>query len=211
MEFGYTGLATFPNGPDMASLRCGMLRGIDTTSLDGPMHILANEILKDPKRSYETSSREVESLLASVFREALGYAKVALTKQTRDGGFDIVGIEAGTDRKVLIEVKNWTRPVGLAIVDRLLGVLVREGVQDGIIVTTSRFSRDATGTVRKRNIGAAGYRIDLKDQVDILSWLEVYCATDAALTELDFINEVLSRTGGHEYIRRPLEYNSPPD
>lgn len=83
--------------------------------------------------------REVLRLL-----EAQGFV-AEMTKATADGGIDIVAkrtdpLLAG---KYIVQCKNWTKPVGAPVVRDFYGVVMAENANKGILITTSRFTRDA--------------------------------------------------------------------
>jgi restriction system protein len=69
-----------------------------------------------------------------------------LTAPRKDGGRDVIANreEAGRRLQIRIECKFYLEePVGLGIVQRLLGVVSGEKVNKGVVATTSRFTRPA--------------------------------------------------------------------
>lgn len=115
--------------------------------------------------------RALEVLVARLF-EGFG-AQVELTKETRDGGYDVGAIFFIGDiqYRVLIEAKRWKegRKVGLEIVDRMLGVRYRMNADKAIIVTTSTFSNVARQTVAKLDM-----EIELVDRAGLNEWIKKY-------------------------------------
>ena len=117
------------------------------------------------------SSKElVAELLA---REGL---EVQLTPSTRDGGRDILAFQETPVGKhlYLVECKRHMleRPVGVAVVRQLYGVITQERATAGLIVATSRFSRDAltfAETVR--------HQMGLKDYEAIKAWLREHASS----------------------------------
>lgn len=102
-------------------------------------------VATNPSLIYSFSPREFEVLVGMVLTD-IGFSKVRLTPFSRDGGFDLSAVyfEGDKEHTVLVEVKRYSKKkVGLAIVDRLNGVLDREQADKAMIVTSSSFSADA--------------------------------------------------------------------
>jgi restriction system protein len=87
--------------------------------------------------------RQFERLVADLY-ERMGY-EVVLTKQSRDGGRDIIATrsEPGHRERLDIECKQYTSAVGSDAVNRLAGAMEEYGANKGVLVTTSHFSRPA--------------------------------------------------------------------
>ncbi|ENY6496086.1 restriction endonuclease [Vibrio sp. 1408] len=115
--------------------------------------------------------RHFEELVAELFH-GFGYS-VELTKQTRDGGKDIIAIS--NDRiipeKYIIECKrpDIGNPVRLNVVKNLHATKIDEGANKAILVTTSTFTRDARAYQEKHNID-----LQLNDFNDLVDWLYIY-------------------------------------
>jgi hypothetical protein len=114
--------------------------------------------------------RSFEIIVAELLKDR-GW-NVEITKQTRDGGYDIVGIKSdrlGFPMKLLVECKLYhhKRVVGLPMVDRLVGVHHRERASPSMLVTNSRFS----GEVWKRWQSEAARDLRLVDRQELLEWL----------------------------------------
>ena len=100
-------------------------------------------------REFESiNDRQLELLVAELY-EQMGY-RTTVTKQTRDGGRDVIAERRETGRleKLLIEVKHHESPIGVSKVRELLGVVSSEKVNKGVLITTSRFSKDAVSFCR---------------------------------------------------------------
>jgi restriction endonuclease Mrr len=86
-----------------------------------------------------------EELVAELLRDK-GY-DVELTPKTRDGGFDILSIKKGDlgSALTLVECKRYTEnnKVDVGIVRGLYGVVEEKRATQGLIVTTSYFTKDA--------------------------------------------------------------------
>ena len=129
------------------------------------------EIAREPLLLYKLTPRRFEQLVAKIF-EDLGY-RATLTPETRDGGFDIL-LEASVASGrllTLVECKRYApnRPVRIEIVRNLYGVLSKANATQGLIVTTSWFTRDA-----RSEQDAVQYRMGLRDFEDITNWLKPY-------------------------------------
>jgi restriction system protein len=90
------------------------------------------------------SDRQLEFLIAALY-DKIGFTTV-VTKKTRDGGRDVIAerSEPSKREKLLIEVKHHEKPIGVSVVRALLGVVSSEKVNKGVIITTSKFSKDAS-------------------------------------------------------------------
>lgn len=132
------------------------------------------EIYRNNAHLYKLHPREFEEVIAELFLKK-GYT-VELTKQTRDGGYDIIALsyDNGMPLKYLIECKRYARKnkVGIDVIRSFSDVIRTENANKGIIVTTSSFTTD----VRKRH-QAAPYILELKDRTDIISWVQEYIIT----------------------------------
>jgi restriction system protein len=71
--------------------------------------------------------------------------KTKLTKQTRDGGKDIIAVKNKPSRKekLLIECKNYNSKIGVDKLRNLLGVVSSEKANKGVLVSTSMFTKTA--------------------------------------------------------------------
>jgi restriction endonuclease Mrr len=129
--------------------------------------------LGHPDELKTMNRRLFEKLVAELFH-GFGY-EVELTKQTRDGGKDIIAIRQDEIKvKYLIECK---RPdpggyVNVRTVRELYGVKSSEGATKGIIVTTAYFSKDAKDFFDKHK-----WELEGKQYEDLRQWLEKYLQT----------------------------------
>jgi hypothetical protein len=117
--------------------------------------------------------RSFESIVAELLHDR-GWT-VELTQTTRDGGYDVLALRSdalGFTNTLVVECKLYDlrRPVGIAMVDRLMGVLSREHASAGLLVTNSRFSVDAWRAWESR----IGRDLELLDRSELFDWLEHY-------------------------------------
>lgn len=114
----------------------------------------------NPSKMREMSPRKFEELVADMFRNK-GFG-VTLTQRSNDGGIDIVAMQRddiGTVM-IIIECKRYAEDnkVGVDIVRGLYGVVEQQRATQGIIATTSFFTRDA-----KAFHSSVPYRLGLAD------------------------------------------------
>lgn len=116
----------------------------------------------------EISPREFEFLIAALFRRQK--FDVRVTKQSWDGGFDIICSSSNTPVKqtMLVECKHHTGTVGVAPVSRLEGVVSNTGATGGWVVTSSKFSSPAVKFASKTG------RIQLLDYTELNLKLNEY-------------------------------------
>lgn len=106
---------------------------------------LITAVAEDSDVLYQLDSRKFEELVAEALK-IIGYS-VELTKQTRDGGRDIIATKEdfGGRKIVQVECKRYapSNKVSVDVPQRLLGVVVGQASTNGLVVTTSDFSADA--------------------------------------------------------------------
>jgi restriction system protein len=127
---------------------------------------------RHPELLHSLPPRKFEELVATIFRNN-GF-NVELTPETRDGGIDIVAVQKdgfGGSILNLVECKRYLpeNKVGIGVVQRMFGVVEQHRATQGIIVTTSSFSRDAQTCAQ-----SSQYRLGLKGYTDLSKWLAVF-------------------------------------
>lgn len=123
-----------------------------------------------PERLYDISPRRFEELIAELFA-GFGF-NVELTTQTADGGRDVIATSNNTLKlRCLIECKRFAKEnkVGLALVQRLHGVVEGEDANKGILVTTSTFTRPAQEFMKKK-----AWLLEGRDFHGVVEWLDQY-------------------------------------
>ncbi len=131
---------------------------------------LVEIISRKPIDMYRLTPEQFEKLIAEILR-GIGYA-VQLTARTGDGGRDIIAISSQERRKFLVECKRYiNKPVGISIVQRLAGVIIGEPATQGIVATTSYFSRDARNFLDRQEVK---WRLNGRDFWGIVNWLAEY-------------------------------------
>lgn len=113
----------------------------------------------------DLSIQAYEQLIAQVLR-AVGYENVRVLRdphpsrrshkgRNRHGGYDItalVSTEFNT-QPVLIQVKQYERPISRRFVDELRGALLRTQARQGVLITTSTFAPRARQAASEDHIG----------------------------------------------------------
>lgn len=124
-----------------------------------------------PQRLKTMNRRLFEEFVAELFK-GFGY-EVELTKQTRDGGFDLIAVTNRDfiNQRFLIECKrpDPKNPVRLEVVKHLHATKIDQGANKAILVTTTHFTPDARHYGKRHAI-----ELDLKDFTDLVQWLHHY-------------------------------------
>lgn len=128
-------------------------------------------IANNPSIVYQLGSRKFEELIAKLFSDR-GH-EVSLTKSTRDGGYDVWAKvkDAFSEFVILVECKKYSpeNKVGVEIVRGLYGVTEMNKANQGLIITSSFFTKDAHQEQLR-----IGNRIGLKDYNNLVEWLKPY-------------------------------------
>jgi len=124
----------------------------------------------NPNELKTMDRRLFEEFIAELFRKF--QFEVELTKQTRDGGFDIIAIKrAEANLKYLIECK---RPepgnlIGVKPVRELYAVKQTQEATKAILATTSFFTKDAIMEFERKQ-----WELELVDFNGITKWIDNY-------------------------------------
>lgn len=106
---------------------------------------LIERVSDNPGVLYSITPRQFEELVCELF-ERNGY-NAKLTKQTHDGGKDIIILEKALVGNLIIyaECKKYPKqcPVRVGLVRELYGTVEVDGATAGIMITTSYFSKEA--------------------------------------------------------------------
>ena len=107
------------------------------------------------------SHREFEFFVADIF-EKLGFS-VKITKATRDGGKDIIATKSDPiPYTLIVECKHWgeDHKVDVSVVRSVYGVQVATQANQSVIVTSSKFTKDAREFAEDRKNLMALWDID---------------------------------------------------
>lgn len=140
-------------------------------SIEDATHKIITSLGPDPNEWYALGSRKFEEILAEIWRK-FGWQTI-LTPPTKDGGIDVRAIRNsnGVLLCYLIEAKcyNPSRPVGIDVIRSIYGVVERERASQGIIATTSHFTKGA-----KQESRVLRYRVSLADFEQVYKWIIKY-------------------------------------
>ncbi len=130
---------------------------------------LLKQAQKRPEIIYGFSSREFELMVCELL-DKQGY-NVKLTKQTRDGGKDIIIVENSLIGEfcTYVECKKYARnnPIRVQLVRELYGTVEAEQATAGMLITTSYFTKDAKEFTQK-----VKHRMALRDFNDLVKQLK---------------------------------------
>ena len=176
MSLGSFALGTAPLGGEAPSFRATLA----VPSEDSPSSIirisglvgnaLVRHFHEHPAELSTIGRRKFEELVAELFH-GFGY-EVELTKQTRDGGKDIIAVRrAEVDVRYLIECKRPDpgKTLGVRPVRELLGVKTSDPASKAILATTAYFSPDARLLLDKHS-----WELEGRDYDGLLDWLRRY-------------------------------------
>lgn len=99
---------------------------------------------RNRERIQKMSPREFELFVGDLFQR-VGYS-VKITQRTRDGGRDIIATKAEPiPFTLIVECKHWgeNHKVNVSVVRSVYGVQSAEQANKSVIVTSSKFTRDA--------------------------------------------------------------------
>lgn len=139
---------------------------------------LIAKLARSPRLLHELTPRSFEELVADLLaRDGL---QPTLTPVSGDGGRDIlVYHNSPLGRHLyLVECKKWSpdRPIGVAVVRQLYGVVSLERATAGLIVSTSSFTKGATDFAN-----TVPYQMQLRGYEQLLDWLKVHGGPDPAV------------------------------
>ena len=100
------------------------------------------------------SWQEFEMLTAEAFR-LQGYRVLETGGGGADGGVDLVLSRPGTNgsEKFLVQCKQWRAfKVGVDVVRELYGVMAAKGASGGFVITSGRFTQEASSFAQGRNV-----------------------------------------------------------
>lgn len=132
---------------------------------------LVERLRRQPESIYRLPARQFEEVIAELLDD-MGF-EVELTKQTRDGGKDILAyMNTGIGKFLcLVEAKKYRkdRKVGVELVRTLYGTLCDYQANSAMLVTTSSFSTDARAFQKKHE-----YQLSLQGYGDVVKWIQDY-------------------------------------
>jgi HJR/Mrr/RecB family endonuclease len=164
--------------PSFAQLEYDFLNGVSSSLLAEAIIKEADrikriiyDIYKNNDQIHQLGSRQFEELIAELlFKQGF---EVQLTKQTRDGGYDILAIyhmPSQAPQKWLVECKKFTEnKVGIEVIRSFKEVIQAENANRGVIATTSYFTKDAYKKQQE-----VPYLLDFRDKDAVMKWIFEY-------------------------------------
>jgi hypothetical protein len=153
----------------------GVVRKYSISALDAPLHDLQRFLRTHPEHLAHVNPVAFEELIAACMRAAFRPCNIVRVGGTGDGGIDLLFVKPDAGH-YLVQVKrrgNIERNEGVEVVRTLNGVLFREGVAKGMVVSTAKaFTRAAEKETQVRT-GGLEYEMRLYGFSDIVSWLEL--------------------------------------
>ncbi len=128
------------------------------------------DIYQDNDLFHKITPREFEEVIAEILKQK-GY-EVELTKQTRDGGYDIIALyklAGNMPIKMLVECKRWKHKVDVDVIRSFKHVVSSNNANLGMLATTSFFSPDAKKENEEKYL-----HLHLKDRNHIITWVDEY-------------------------------------
>lgn len=126
---------------------------------------------RHPHSIFQLSSRQFELLVAKLLSKR-GFL-IQITPATHDGGTDMLAyLYTGVSKFLcLIQTKRYRRdrPVGVATVRELYGVMKDHGANQAMIVTTSSSSRYAQAFAQRHE-----HQISLQDHGALMQWIREF-------------------------------------
>jgi hypothetical protein len=154
---------------------------------DGALAIaeVISHVSKRHRDIFTLTPRKFEEVVASVYSD-IGW-QAELTRQTRDGGVDIVCLANSSGETCIVECKRYSpsRKVGIAAVDRLVGAAFRTSTKSAHLVTTSSFSKPALWA--KRKAAERGLELELVDGRDLLRLVGAFADPSLSVTDIEKI------------------------
>lgn len=133
-----------------------------------------SEIVKNIKTKddfHDMSPRQFEEFTYFYTKDFLE-CDVVMTKQTKDGGYDLIGLDTEKG-PIIIEAKKYkSKRIDVSIIRQMAGVQLINNIPNSIIVTTGKITKDAIREKQKLN-HLTNYQLDIHDIEDLMSWLNL--------------------------------------
>jgi len=154
----------------------GIAKRYSIGDLDVPLAELRRFLARNPTHLAHVNPRAMELLMRDCVKEKYGPCEVIHTGGAGDGGVDLKLVTCDKDT-YLVQVKrrgDLSRKEGVRAVRELNGVLFREGVAKGMVITTARaFTAAAYRETHVRTPTHATYHVDLFAFNEIVAMLRL--------------------------------------
>ena len=152
----------------------GVLREYDIHSSDIPLNMARDFLIRHPDKLARVDPFRFEDLMAACLRDYYGDGEVVKLGGRRDHGIDIKVFRASGEA-ILVQVKrrgDLSKRESVQTVRNLHGVMLRDGVANGMIITTAYdFSPDAYVERQRLRERVHHYSLEflsLNDVIDLL-------------------------------------------
>lgn len=119
---------------------------------------------------HQVSPGHFEQVCAELLA-AMGYEQVRVVGGSGDGGVDVRARHCdrwGHEIEVVAQAKRWSRSIGRRTIDEMIGVIVRGGLGQAILMTTSDFSKAG------REAAASEVRLRLVDGAQLVELMAAH-------------------------------------
>jgi hypothetical protein len=151
-----------------------VMRRFDPLALDTPLSLARGYLSRNPHKLARFDPFHFEALMADCLRDYFGDGEIIKIGGRNDRGIDIKVVRAG-GQKLLVQVKrrsDFSRREGVEAVRTLHGVMLREGVPRGMVITTARsYTSEAKREVKQASRNLQGYSMDLLSYDDVVDLL----------------------------------------
>ncbi len=167
------GLGGFRNKYETPAWR-GVAKYYDTSDVEVPLADLRRFLFRKPNHLANVNPFVFEELMADCLRSAFPGCEIAKIGGVRDRGIDLILVRANGE-SYLVQVKrrsNIEKKETVEVVRQLNGVLFRENIPRGLVITTAHhYTRDAIDETWVNVDGGVWKSIDLYGYQDIVDWL----------------------------------------
>lgn len=151
-----------------------VMRRFDPLALSTPLSLARDYLSRNPHKLARFDPYRFEELMADCLGDYFGDGEVIKLGGRKDRGIDIKAVRAG-GKTVLIQVKrrsDFSKREGVKAIRDLHGVMLREGVPRGMVVTTAHdFTAEAKAEVAQTRRHLRHYSMDLLPLADVVSLL----------------------------------------
>lgn len=151
-----------------------VMRAFDPLALDIPLSLARDFLARNPHKLARFDPFRFEDLMADCLRDYFGDSQIFKIGGHNDRGIDIKVVHAG-GQTMLVQVKrhsDFSQREGVDVVRYLHGVMLREGVPRGMVITTAReYTQEAQAEVSQTSCNLRGYSMELLSYSDVVSLL----------------------------------------
>jgi Restriction endonuclease len=151
-----------------------VMRSFDVFALDTPLELARRHLAHNQHKIARFDPFKFEDLMADCLRDCLGDHEIIKLGGRRDKGIDIKAVRSD-GQLTLVSVKrhaDYSKRESVKTIRDLHGVMLRDGVPRGMVITTARdFSDDAKDDVEVTSRRLEGYSMELLSLRDVVALL----------------------------------------